>query len=408
MAFRLVSSLGTWDLAAGETLIGRSRACAICFLDGRLSRRHARLLVRADTATISDCGSINGVLVKGRRITAPTVLREGDEIIVGPCLFRVECDSAPAPAITTSRRGNEVAQPTTALYTTDAIERRVAEGSPLRRLSPAIAAAVVPETPARPGSEGFRPGNFKAHDTEAVTPRSPPATKAHETEALRPSEQILGGDALMEAHERASTIPEQPAPAQLQMGQGRPAPAKVVLWAGFLDAAQATVVSVVVAAPVVVLGLAFGLQRAGASVVEGLPKIAFDQPVASLGSLIGSLCGLQGLAQTWTLIPHLRQTDHGVPFFIALVAVLLAGLLFLLVHLLTTVVATILYGGPFWHRRAGLRMVETRTGLPPGWSRACARWSLMLVVWPHALWAGWRGKTNLADRWTGLEVRRDD
>jgi len=407
VAYRLVSSLGTWDLAEGETLIGRSRACAICFLDGRLSRRHASIQVRADAATISDCGSINGVLIKGRRITAPTMLHEGDEIIVGPCLFRVECDSAPAPHTTTSRRGNQIAQPTTALYTTDAIERRIEDGSPLRRLAPAIAAAVGPETAGQPGSEGFKPSTYKSNNTEAVVPR-PSATKAHETEALRPSEQIPGGDALIDAHERASTIPEQPAPALLQMGTGSPAPAKLVVWAGFLDAAQTTAVSVLLAAPVAVLGLALGLQRAGASVVDGLPKIAFDQPVADLGSLIGSVCGLQGLAHTWTLIPHLRQTDHGVPFLIAMVAVMLAALLFLLVHLITTVVATILYGGPFWHRRAGLHIVETRTGLPPGWSRACARWGLMLVVWPHALWVGLRGKTNLADRWTGLEVRRDE
>lgn len=402
MAYRLVSTLGIWDLAEGETLIGRSRACTICFLDGRLSRRHAAIMVRADAAFVDDCGSTNGVLINGRRIAGKTMLHDGDEIIVGPCLFKVECDSAPAPPITTSRRGNQVAQPTTAMYSTEAIERRIEDGSPGRRLAPAIAAAVAPTPGHQPGSEGFRPGEFTPHETEAVVPRTMDP-QAHDTETLRPSDHVAPvADALIDAHERAATLPEQPSPVV----PSRVAPVRARLIAGLLDAAQTSAASVVVALPVALLGLTLALHRAGASVSEGLPRIAFDQPAASVGSLLGAISSPAGLAHTSTLVPHLKAVDQGVPFLIAILALMLAGLLFLLVHLLITVVMTTLHGGPFWHRRYGLRIVERTSGLPPGWNLALARWSLLLLLWPQAIWACMRGRRGLHDRWTGCDVRK--
>ncbi len=401
MAYRLVSNLGTWDLAEDETLIGRSRACSICFLDGRLSRRHAAIQVRADAAVVSDCGSTNGVLINGRRITTPTMLHNGDEIIVGPCLFKVECDSAPAPAITTSRRGNQVAQPTTAMYSTEAIELRVEDGSPGRRLSPAIAAAVEPESGSQPGSEGFHPGDFKPHDTEAVVAlvKPPPS---HDTDILRPSDSVApAAESLVDAHERAATLPEQPSP----VAPSRAPLVRARVLAGLFDGLQTSAASVVVALPVALLGLALALHRAGASVSDGLPRIAFDQPAAGLGSLLLAVSNPSDVAQTYALIPHLKTVDQGVPFLIAILALMLALLLFVLVHLLTTVVATILYGGPYWHRRFGLRIVEQSSGLSPGWYRALARWVLLLVLWPQAAWACGRGRRGLHDRWTGCEVR---
>lgn len=401
MAYRLVSTLGTWDLAEGETLIGRSRACSICFLDGRLSRQHAAIQVRADAAVVSDCGSTNGVLINGRRITKQTMLHDGDEIIVGPCLFKVECDSAPAPAITTSRRGNQVAQPTTAMHSTEAIERRIEDGSPGRRLSPAIAAAVAPESGSQPGSEGFRPGEFKPRDTEAVVALVKAPT-AHDTETLRPSDHVVpAAEGLVDAHERAATLAEQPSP----VAPSRAAPIRSRMLAGLFDGMQTSIASVVVALPVALLGLALALHRAGASVDDGLPRIAFDQPAAGLGSLLAAVSSPSGVAQTYALIPHLKTVDQGVPFLIAILALMLALLLFVLAHLLITVVATILHGGPYWHRRFGLRIVEQSSGLPPGWNRALARWVLLLVLWPLAAWACVRGRRGLHDRWTGCDVR---
>ncbi len=48
-----------------------------------MSRRHARILVEHDRATIEDLGSKNGTFVRGQRISAPTPLAAGDVIRLG-------------------------------------------------------------------------------------------------------------------------------------------------------------------------------------------------------------------------------------------------------------------------------------------------------------------------------------
>ena len=50
----------------------------------RVSRRHARIVVRADTATIEDLGSKNGTTVGSERVVGETELVDGDEIRIGP------------------------------------------------------------------------------------------------------------------------------------------------------------------------------------------------------------------------------------------------------------------------------------------------------------------------------------
>jgi pSer/pThr/pTyr-binding forkhead associated (FHA) protein len=49
----------------------------------KVSRRHARILVTGNRAVLEDLGSKNGTYVRGRRIDAPTPLKDGDEIRVG-------------------------------------------------------------------------------------------------------------------------------------------------------------------------------------------------------------------------------------------------------------------------------------------------------------------------------------
>ncbi len=73
-------------LKPGETVIGRD-STADLRVDGLgVSRRHARLLVRADGVTIEDLGSKNGTFVGGERIHSPRLLAPGDALRFGSVL----------------------------------------------------------------------------------------------------------------------------------------------------------------------------------------------------------------------------------------------------------------------------------------------------------------------------------
>jgi DNA-binding winged helix-turn-helix (wHTH) protein len=67
-------------LEAGENVIGRDVTATVRIDSTDVSRRHARIIVEGDGATIEDLGSKNGTSVWGRSITGPTRLRDGDRI----------------------------------------------------------------------------------------------------------------------------------------------------------------------------------------------------------------------------------------------------------------------------------------------------------------------------------------
>jgi len=52
-----------------------------------VSRHHARIVVDGARAVLEDLGSKNGTSVRGRRLTAPAELQDGDEIGIGPAVL---------------------------------------------------------------------------------------------------------------------------------------------------------------------------------------------------------------------------------------------------------------------------------------------------------------------------------
>jgi DNA-binding winged helix-turn-helix (wHTH) protein len=70
-------------LIEGENVVGRDPRCDVWLDASGVSRRHARIGVTADQVSIEDLQSSNGTFVKGRRLTAPHTLADGDEIELG-------------------------------------------------------------------------------------------------------------------------------------------------------------------------------------------------------------------------------------------------------------------------------------------------------------------------------------
>jgi predicted component of type VI protein secretion system len=81
--YRLRFLLQEFDLAFGDTLIGRGDDCQITIYDPSISRHHARIVVDNERAMMEDLGSRNGCRVNGNPVKDLTELADGDRIRIG-------------------------------------------------------------------------------------------------------------------------------------------------------------------------------------------------------------------------------------------------------------------------------------------------------------------------------------
>lgn len=70
--------------------IGRDADCGLRIKAWRVARQHARIEMRAGKLFLEDLGSLAGTALNGRRVIQHTALVAGDELIIGPCLIRVQ------------------------------------------------------------------------------------------------------------------------------------------------------------------------------------------------------------------------------------------------------------------------------------------------------------------------------
>lgn len=71
------------ELGTGATVLGRHDSCDVVLDDPLVSRRHAVVSFDGASLTVEDLGSVNGVLLNGRRVQGAEPLRHGDEIGLG-------------------------------------------------------------------------------------------------------------------------------------------------------------------------------------------------------------------------------------------------------------------------------------------------------------------------------------
>ncbi len=79
-------------------LIGRQDECDLVISSPKVSRQHCRIDISHDTASLTDLGSGNGTFLNGQKVTAPTPLKPGDKVVVGPLGFVVEIDGSTTAA----------------------------------------------------------------------------------------------------------------------------------------------------------------------------------------------------------------------------------------------------------------------------------------------------------------------
>ena len=72
-----------FPLQGDQITIGRSAGNDLVLADPEVSRRHVRVIRRADGFAVEDSGSTNGTFVNGQRITHLTMLQDGDTIDLG-------------------------------------------------------------------------------------------------------------------------------------------------------------------------------------------------------------------------------------------------------------------------------------------------------------------------------------
>lgn len=77
-------------LASGVNIVGRDREADVRIADPSVSRRHARIVVDGDTASVDDLESKNGTRVGGVAVSQPVRLAKGDVVAFGAIETRFE------------------------------------------------------------------------------------------------------------------------------------------------------------------------------------------------------------------------------------------------------------------------------------------------------------------------------
>jgi len=85
----LVQGTKRIHLEPGESIIGRDPQASVFIDDRSVSRRHARIVVSDDGATLEDLGSKNGTLLHSEKVESVVPLSDGDQLKVGDVLLKI-------------------------------------------------------------------------------------------------------------------------------------------------------------------------------------------------------------------------------------------------------------------------------------------------------------------------------
>ncbi len=89
-----------FPLKDGDNVIGRDTDVDVPLTDVSVSRRHARLVIGADGATLEDLDSKNGSFVGADRVTGPVPIHDGDRLKLGSVVLTFRSLATPASTAT--------------------------------------------------------------------------------------------------------------------------------------------------------------------------------------------------------------------------------------------------------------------------------------------------------------------
>jgi DNA-binding winged helix-turn-helix (wHTH) protein len=90
-------------LGDGEHVLGRDDDSRIALRSPAVSRHHARIIINGAAATLEDLDSKNGTTVRGKPLTSPVQLKDGDEIRIGSFVLTFRTVSAKGSTETAAR-----------------------------------------------------------------------------------------------------------------------------------------------------------------------------------------------------------------------------------------------------------------------------------------------------------------
>lgn len=78
--------------------LGRSSDCTIPIRDRFLSRKHAEISFASGSWVVRDCGSVNGTMLNGAKLTGAATLRPGDRILLGDSEVVFDAEDSEPPS----------------------------------------------------------------------------------------------------------------------------------------------------------------------------------------------------------------------------------------------------------------------------------------------------------------------
>src|SRR3954453_21117558 len=88
----------TIEVKLPQFLVGRDPQCHLRPASALISKRHCALIQRDGKAFVRDFGSTNGTYVNDERVEGERELKNEDRLKIGPIMFAVQLEAAPAPS----------------------------------------------------------------------------------------------------------------------------------------------------------------------------------------------------------------------------------------------------------------------------------------------------------------------
>ncbi len=87
--YRLIGNGCEANLEEGENVLGRGPDSVLWIDHESVSRRHARIMISGETATLEDLGSKNGTYLNEKKLESPLPLSDSDDFRLGAVRFQL-------------------------------------------------------------------------------------------------------------------------------------------------------------------------------------------------------------------------------------------------------------------------------------------------------------------------------